>query len=192
MVGISTIASANLLTNPGFETGSNIPWVGIGYHAFSVNPGAKYAGTYGLEMILSTSGDGWGGQYQNKPASEGDIFTFSAMSNTLNLNSYANSTLQIAYFDVSDPGYSATPIAAYNTASVTGLDWTELSITSYPAPAGTQAVRFVLVSYADPASGSGSSYFDDANATAIPEPSTMLLLGTGLFGLALPLLRRKK
>ena len=186
------IASASIVNNSNFETGSLTPWTQIGYHTAAVNSEAKYSGNYGLKetIVQNDNSDGWGGRYVNKAATEGSVYSLNAMVNTLNLNAYASAGLQIAFFNVANPGVSVSPSATFESATVTGADWQNLSVVSAAAPEGTQAVRFTLFSYGAQQSstdwyGVGSAYFDDvdAEAVAVPEPASLLLLGSGLIGL---------
>ena len=187
------LVSANMLVNPGFETGSETPWMRLGGHIGTVTTGAAYTGAAGLDITMNTASGDWGGYYQNKPANPGEYYTFSAWVDTSRLNSEANASLQISYFDVLNPGSSASPIAAFNTVSVTENTWEQLTLSpAFSAPAGTQSVRFVLAEYATASWGEGNVYYDDAEASVVPEPSSLMLLLTGITGIFGLGLKRKK
>lgn len=195
LIGLALIAAMVIpstvqavpLTNPGFDADTNMPPTG-----WSV------AGSYGGEV----QSPAWARSSANVLkywSSAGETYTFQDFSVVGNTPYIANIWAYAATGDVPEnlegylkiefPGYGTVGESAHFDGST--LDtWTQLTATATaPSAATTGRIVIVFGDLGDP--NSGAIGFDDADVTAIPEPASLLLLGSGLVGL-FSIARRKK
>ncbi len=167
-------ASANLLVNPGFETGNFSGWTRYAFGSENVSNANPHAGQY-----------------------EARITNYGWITQTVNLTPNATYKLSSYLYMPQDGGDASISITFYNAAGTTSFqqerswqripgdaqydkietDW--LVAPSYTAYAKVQCSVASAGSYID---------FDDVSLDVIPEPSSLLLLLsalTGLFGFKL-------
>jgi hypothetical protein len=181
-----TSVTGNLVTNCGFETGDFIGWTVGGNTS---NPGGNY---YGVDALDLSTGNF--GAYMSQDYVDGGA-TSVTLSQTL--ATVAGASYLVSFFLEQD----TAPFIGYTHAfTATWGGSTQLSLTPTVSATGPVAV-FTQYSFIVPATGASTvlkfafenddSYwsFDDVSVAAVPEPSTFVLAGAALGGLAL--LRRR-
>ncbi|OGX29013.1 MAG: hypothetical protein A2879_01550 [Omnitrophica WOR_2 bacterium RIFCSPHIGHO2_01_FULL_49_10] len=169
-LGLSSLAEANLLINPGFETGTFSGWT------------PSY---FGSESILDTNPHM--GQYH------GRIYQYGWISQRVDdVTPNVSYKLSSWVYMPQDGGYAAISITFYNATGSTSRRY-ERGWERYP---GNQqydmlesdwliAPDFTAYAKVECSVNTAPNYidFDDVSLTAIPEPSSLALLLTGVTGL---------
>ena len=191
-------ASANMLTNPGFETGDFTGWSTYGSWYVSNNSNDVHSGTYAavhsLTVSAGTTSTTYSGLYQNitDTTAAGQAFNASVWISTAATNGYSEAYLQVQFGN-----QSGGVLAQYDTTPIT-LDqaYTQVSLNNIVAPAGTlgmqiQGVVEGIGGLTAPSSNTGYTRFDDFSLTPVPEPASLALMVVGIAGLALVSRRRR-
>lgn len=184
------IASANLLTNPGFETGDTSSWDAGGWYIGS--GGDAQSGAYGLAYYVppSTGGDSWFVAYQLAPVTEGLTYDASCWMRYAGTANNSEQFLEIQWLNglgeiMWGNGVGSTPVSGPQ-------EYTFYELDDLVAPAGAvqASVRAVVHTTGVTTDNAWHTFDNFSFQQAIPEPSTMALIGiaVGVLGLT----RRRK
>lgn len=175
VIALAGTAGANLLINPGFETGTFTGWDAGGWY---LGTGADArSGTYGAAYHVP-SGRAANDYYvmlQYVPVSAGVPYDASVWLRTVSFNQ-SRAWLEVVFHN-SSGGW----VGQFQAPFVTGVtSYTQYSLTNMVAPAGSVTASVRAVVHTTGITTDHAWYtWDDFNFAAIPEPTTVGLIGTG-------------
>ncbi|NCC50776.1 MAG: PEP-CTERM sorting domain-containing protein [Spartobacteria bacterium] len=186
----ASVASANLLLNPGFETGDFTEWNAGGWYAGS--EGDAHSGTYGGSYYVAP--DQAGGSYfildQAVDVVEGQKYDASCWMRFAGTANNSEQFMEVQWLNglgeiMWGNGVGTTPVSGPQ-------EYTQFSLNEITAPVGAAAASVrAVVHTTDVTSDNAWHTFDDFSfAASIPEPTTIAFLGLGLSGIYL--FRKKK
>lgn len=189
---VATSSAFGQLLNPSFESGTGSSasnWIAFG-NAFRENAGA-HTGDFSMKMFGNFSGSfNVTGAFQDFAIGVGQSASASVFAQTLSgdkMSGGNRALLKLIYRDAANNDLLASE-SAFIDANTAPDTWFELTASLGAAPAGTDHGSVFLLFLQEADNAGGSTFFDDASVSVVPEPATLAILG--LAGVAA--LRRKR
>ena len=190
------VMASSIVINGGFESGSFAPWVVNGASSFpwAVTTSGPHSGTFDASTgcvgaPCSTPDPAASGAWLYQDLTTVASSTYSLSFGYDPVGGFANG-LDVLW------GASGSPLTNVLHLANTGVGFTQYSVSGLVAPTGTTRLEFL--GRQDPSFNS----LDDVavctpgdnscgSATPVPEPTSMLLLGSGIMGLIAKRARRR-
>jgi hypothetical protein len=170
LVTTGQLASGNLITNPGFETGDFSGWTASGSAVF-VQPGEQHSGTYSANF--ESSGPNLDTVSQNLATTSSSLYDLSFwLFNAVVGGPPINNEFRVTFGGV----------VILDLLNAPGFSYTQFTFTGLAATGSSTTLEFAGKS------GDGGYFLDDISVTAgaaanVPDAgSSALLLGLGLAG----------
>lgn len=169
VISMPSIASANLLSDPGFETGNG--WSNWGDSNYVTDIKAN-----GAQSAHAWTWDNVDGKFeQTVDVTPGVSYKASGYLKSSGLDT-GSAWIQFQW-DGAGTAIESAKLTAANT------DWSYYETPWIVAPEGVTTAKVAYVLLAPGSQSSNDVYFDDASFEPVPEPASILLLGSGLAGL---------